>query len=203
MTEPITWFCDIDGPEGTVTLKMGTGDMQNYLTFQRYCMDFANILFKHLKHDTWTSLLSEAIQRAELVDAPPDLRAGGRFRELMETFLTNRQRGETKEDLLRGAPWEDEETGRHYFRLADLQRFLDREGTKMTRGEITREIKRMHNHYDEEGRLVDGDVTDDPEFYPHEGKNIKGKFINLWWVPSEAISETPELDAPQLPREAI
>ena len=55
------------------------------------------------------------MSKMTVVEAEEDTTRGGEFRELLEDFLTNRTRGQRREDLLRGAPYEDEEQQRHYF----------------------------------------------------------------------------------------
>jgi hypothetical protein len=121
--------------------------------------------------------------------AAPDIGIAGMFLEIMESFLTNRLRGERIEDILRGAPWHDEDNQRHYFRLADFRKYLERENVKnakgksMGRAEVTQRIEQLGG-----GHLF---------------KIIKEKGVNLWWVPSSAIATEPELDAPQVMREVI
>ena len=123
--------------------------------------------------------------KAKDIEAPADLSAAGVFLELLETFLTNRMRGKTKEDLLRGAPWEDEEAGRHYFQMTPLMKFLQREGVRNVERPMIRQ------------RILDlgGDHREQME--------IKGQNRSVWWVPSRAIEPSPTLDTPQLPKETL
>lgn len=202
-SEPPVWFVDIDTPEGTKTLRLKTEEFQYYHHFQRHCMEVATVIFKHLPQNIWNIIMMDAMANTEIHLPPPDLRAGGRFRELMETFLTNRTRGLTKEDLLRGASWEDEDGGRFYFRLADLNKFMEREGIKLSRSELTSLIKRMHNTFDDEGELVGENMANKVDFNPHVGMRIKTNYVNTWWVPSSVVQRAPELDAPELPKENL
>jgi hypothetical protein len=103
---------------------------------------------------------------------------------MLETFLTNRMRGKQKEDLLRGAPWEDEESGRHYFQLAPLEKFLQREGIKNVDRPMLK--YRIDN-------LKGG----------NRQMNIKGRNRFVWWIPSVAITPAPELDVPAIPKEEM
>ena len=202
MSDPPEWFVDLESSEGTVTLCLRSGDLLNYNKFQQVCVDRASMLHKHLGQSVWTGIVQEAMKQSEEIDVSPDTGPGGRFLELIETFLTNRQRGHSREDLLRGVSWEDEESGRFYFKLADLQKFLEREGLKLTRSEMTSNIKRLHNTFDH-GKVVGNDLSYDPKFSAHVGMRIKDKFINTWWVPSSMISATPEIDPPGLARDEI
>lgn len=192
LAEPAVWFVDVMGTGGSVTLMLKTEELQYFNRFQTACMEYASVMQRNCNPALWTAILQEAMAKLEEIEAPPDLQTGGGFREMLETFLTNRTKGTKKEDILRGAPWEDEETGRHYFRLSDLKKFLEREGVKMSRTEITMKIRAVH-----------GDAAKDAEFYPHEFFRIKDKGVNVWWVDGGSLEPTPELEAPELPREHI
>lgn len=124
------------------------------------------------------------MQNVDPIPAPEDISVAGVFLEMLETFLTNRMRGKSKEDLLRGAPWEDEEAGRHYFTLASLEKFLQREGVR----DVNRQMLKV--------RINDLGGQ-------HTPKNIKGHNRSVWWVPSAAILGAPVLDAPEPPKESL
>ena len=119
-----------------------------------------------------------------LIEAPSDIGIAGRFLEYLEQFLTDRRRGEKKEDLISGRPWEDEDAKRHYFKLSALQKHLEREGVKdMTRGQITLRLQKLGGS---------------SHFF-----NIKSKGCNVWWVPSAALHPDPESDVPKIEGDAI
>lgn len=179
-TEPPVWFVQIPGHR----IPMTTDDLQNYTRFHKKCIEAANVIYKMIPMPVWWSILGEAMQKVETIDAPEDIGLAGVFLEMLETFLTNRMRGKQKEDLLRGAPWEDEEAGRHYFQLAPLEKFLQREGVRdVNRFTLKTRIETLGGS--------------------HRQMNIKGKNRYLWWVPSKAISPAPELDAPDMPQETL
>jgi hypothetical protein len=184
-TEPAVWFVDIAGR----TISMETSELQNYVKFHAACMEYADTCFKMLPPAMWMAILNDAMANMTTLPAAPDIGVAGVFLEIMESFLTNRLRGERIEDILRGAPWHDEDNRRHYFRLADFRKFLEREGARdakgksMGRAEVTRRIESLGG-----GHLF---------------KVIKDKGVNLWWVPSDAVVAEPELDAPQVMREVI
>lgn len=179
-SDPPVWFVDIPGHR----IPMTTEDLQNYRRFHRMCMSTANVCYKMIPEPVWFSIVGDAMQKVDPIEAPEDISLAGIFKELLETFLTNRMRGKQKEDLLRGAPWEDEEAGRHYFQLAPLEKFLQREGV--------RDVNRTTLKYRIEA--LGGS---------HRQMNIKGRNRYVWWVPSDAIGTAPELDAPEMPREML
>lgn len=174
-TEPPIWFVEIDSQR----IEASTEQLQNYILFHRLCIDRLHKSFAILKTPDWFSLLNAAMENMIVIEAPSDVAMGGRFHEMMEEFLTNRARGQVKEDLLSGRPWEDEADHRHYFRLQDLQKFLRREDERgLTRGQITQKIRDMGG--------------------ADRGLRVKEKFVNCWWVPSSAVTPTPELDPPPI-----
>jgi hypothetical protein len=177
MTDPPLWFVDIPGAH----IPMSTEELTNYRKFHTLCVARADppVAFKLIRDDVWMGILNEAFQRGVTqIEAGPDVSVSAIFHEMLEEFLTNRTRGEKREDLLRGAPWENEEQGRHYFRLQDLMKFLARQGSKMHRPEVSARLKK-----DYEG--------DRMQF------RIPGKAnINAWWVMSKFIQKVPTLDLP-------
>jgi hypothetical protein len=179
-TEPPLWFVQIPNAR----IPMRTPELQNYKRFHQLCMDHTKVCHRMISDKEWFAILQEPMLQAEDIEAPYELGAPGIFLELLETFLTNRMRGKKKEDLLRGAPWEDEEAGRHYFSMAALEKFLQREGI--------RNIERSMLKY-RINELKGG----------NESREIKGKQRGLWWVPSSAIQVAPELDTPETPKELL
>jgi hypothetical protein len=179
-TDPPMWFVDIPGHR----IPMTTEELQNYTRFHKKCMDAANVVYKMIPVPVWWNILGDAMQKVDPIPAPEDLSSAGVFLEMLETFLTNRMRGKQKEDLLRGAPWEDEESGRHYFQLAPLEKFLQREGIKNVDRPMLK--YRIDN-------LKGG----------NRQMNIKGRNRFVWWIPSVAITPAPELDVPAIPKEEM
>lgn len=179
-TDPPLWFVDVPGGR----IPMQTNELQNYLKFHAMCMAATNICYRLIPQPLWFSIIGEAMQKVTTIVAPEDIGIAGIFKEMLETFLTNRMRGKTKEDLLRGAPWEDDTSGRHYFKMDALVDFLKREGIR----DILRPMLWVRI------RELGGDTFD---------MTIKGKHRQVWWVPGEAIGAAPVLDAPQLPKELL
>lgn len=182
-TDPPLWFVTIPGGG---RLSMLTEELTNYRKFHNACVAKSNVCFKLLRDDMWLTILSEALQHMDPpIPASPEVGTRGMFVEMLETFLTNRTRGTKREDLLRGAPWEDEEAGRHYFQLAPLEKFLQREGMKgVTRPHLVDMVR----------DVLKGDK---------DRLNIKGRYRHVWWVPSSAITPVVEIDPPDMKKEDI
>jgi hypothetical protein len=175
-TDPPVWFVNVEESR----LEMNTDELQDYRKFHAACMSKLNRCYMALRQADWFIALSEAMRDVHLIPAPEEVGKSGIFTERLEEFLTNRQRGTNREDLLRGRPWEDEEEGRHYFRLKDLAKFLVREGDKVTtRGQMTEAIRRMGGG----DRFI----------------NIKQQGVSTWWVPSKSVSAPVRTDPPPVP----
>jgi len=178
-TVPPLWFLDVSGTR----IELTTEELQNYKAFHRICMERLHLCFRMMKQDTWLQVVGAAMKDAIRVEVSAEVSDTGTFAELLEDFCVNRHRGEQREDILVGRPWEDEDERRHYFRLRDLQRFLDSANFKsFTRAKIVSTLRDMGG-----GRA----------FF-----NIKGKGLNVWWVPSDFVP-TPTLSVPKIEREPI
>jgi hypothetical protein len=178
-SDPPIWFVDVEGER----LEVTTSDLQNFKLFHKLCME-RMICYTMLKQDTWLAIVAEAMKDAQRIGVPPEVGTKGQFEEHLEDFCTNRHRGERREDILSGKPWEDEERGRHYFRLRDLQGHLERAGFKSyTRGQITARLRGMGGDHD---------------FF-----NLDGKGTNVWWVPRGVVEVAPPARPKQAPKEAI
>jgi hypothetical protein len=143
-------------------------------------MDKIHDPFGVIPQPVWLSTIQEAMSRmTEPIEVSDDVKPGGEFHDLLETYLTNRQRATKEEDLLSGRPWESEEDKRFYFNIAKLHRFLEREGMKgLNKSMIVTRI----------GDLKGG----------HAKRVIKGKPLNLHWIPSEVVTATPSVSTPTL-----
>lgn len=135
-------------------------------------------VYRMMKRDAWLATITEPMEKRTTLKAPPDTGRRGHFAEVLEDLLVNRWRGEHREDLLRGKPWEDEEGGFHYFRLQDLQRLLVREGVRdISRPQMMRLLQELQG---EPAKL-----------------KVKTKTIDVWRVPRASVTEDPELPLPK------
>jgi hypothetical protein len=172
--EPVIWFVDVEG----VRVQCTTEQLQNYILFQRLCIDYVGKSYAIIKTGDWFNILNVALASAVELPAPDDIEPGGRFHEMIEDFLTNRARGIVKTDILAGRPWEDETERRHYFRIRDLEKFMEREGRRVTRGDLASKIRDMQGG----SRQL----------------SIKGRSTKVWWVPCDSIQSIVELDPPPI-----
>jgi hypothetical protein len=181
-TDP-TWIITLQGSSGTMTIT-DARDITDYRRFVTQCFKQLNMIFPPVKQVTWAKTLSDAMPKMTVKQADEDTTREGEFWERLETFLTNRQRGKSRDDLLRGVPWEDEESGRRYFTMSALAKFLEKEGMrKVERKEIAVWI-----------RARGGEP---------QNLTIKNNRKRCWWVPSDAVDEAPELAPPDMPETGL
>lgn len=172
-TQPPIWFVDVGG----VRLEISTDQLQRYDLFHKACLS-EGLVFNLMKQAEWIGVVKEAMRNCVVLEAPAEVGVQGRFREYLEDFLTNRSRGKRLDDLFSGRPFEDEEERRYYFRLQDLQRFLNREdfrdadGRRIGRNKISTMINGLGGG--------------------HVFRNIKRRALSAFWVPSDVVEAPPE-----------
>jgi hypothetical protein len=179
-SDPPLWFINVND----VSLEVTTEELQNYRLFHKVCMERLFVCYRMMKPDDWLRVVSVAMRDAVRIEASDDISTGGQFLEHVEDFVLNRQRGETKEDLLLGRPWYDPDTQQHWFRLRGLKKYLDLAG--------------FENYVDSQIvtrlRAAGGDRKE---------VKVKGKNISVWSVPAAVFEAMPELSLPTLEEEPI
>jgi hypothetical protein len=179
-TEPPLWFMNV----GDVRLELTTDELQNYRLFHRVCMEKLFTCYRMMKHDDWLRIVATAMKDAVRIDAPREVSRTGQFQDHLEDFLTQRHRGEMRDDLLVGRPWLDPESNQHYFRLRDLKKHLEQANFKdYSDAQIITRIREMGG---------------DKKVF-----NLKGRCVNTWSLPEGSFSEAPVLDLPSLEDEPI
>lgn len=180
-TEPPIWFVDV----GEERLELSTDELTDYRRFHKVCIERLLKAYPLMNMNDWNGELSRALTAVIKLEGPPDALKGGAFKEELEEFLTNRQRGKRVEDLLSGRPWEDTKTGRHYFRLRDFQTRIERVASLrvLNRGQIITRIR---------------DLGGGHHFF-----NINGKGVNVHWIPSELFYESPKVDSPEIEKDPM
>lgn len=174
-SDPPLWFVDVEGER----LELTTEELQSFPKFHKACMARVNKVFKPLKQEVWFSILNVAMVDLEIIPAPPEVGDLGKFREYLEEFLTNRSRGQRREDLLTGRPWEDAEAGLHYFTMKGLQEFLLKEGYRdIPRNRLSSLIKALGGKHD---------------FINYN--NSRG--CNVWLLPAAKVQPLLALPAPE------
>jgi hypothetical protein len=180
-TEPPVWFVDV----GEERLELSTEELTEYKRFHKVCVERLLKAYPMMSINDWNAELSRALATVIKLESPPDVLRGGVFREELEEFLYNRQRGRRREDLHSGRPWEDTVEQKHYFRLRDLQERLGRNPNikGLTRGQIATRIR---------------DLGGGHSFF-----NIGGKGVNCHWVPSKIFEGAPIYESPKIEKDPM
>jgi hypothetical protein len=172
--DPPLWFADIDGHR----LELDTDKLYIYNNFVKVCFS-KGMVFSMMKQTQWVDILRPLVASSITLEAPPEVGLFGQFKEMLEEFCTNRQKGRDADDILAGRPWEDSETQRHYFRLRDLQTFLIRGGIKeFTRGQMTTKLKQLGGGC--------------------QSIRIKKQLANVWYVPTGIFETYEPIETPEL-----
>ena len=170
-TDQPTWFLDVDGGG---RLELNTDELQNQILFQRKCMNVLTLMPPKIKQDSWENIVNELMKNAIVIEPPPEANVGGQFWELVEDFCTDRAQAKEWDEILQGKPMYVASENRYYFRLRDLDAFLKRQNFKSyNRTQITSQLEKR-----------DGG---------HTFKNVKGRGVNLWFVPGifdQAVEHT-------------
>lgn len=158
-SNPPVWFLDVESNR----LEMSTEDLQNQTRFQRVCMETIDKMPPKMSERAWQGVIQNLLDNVTIIEVPQDASVEGQFQDLLESFCTDRAQAQTKEEILLGKPFT--ENNQTFFRLSDLEAYLQRHNFRyFSRPKITARLR---------------DLGAD-----HSGQNIKGRFVNLWSVPS-------------------
>lgn len=166
--EPI-WFLDVDN----LRIEFPTAAMMEFRNFQQRCLEVGHMLPASMKRESWVGVVQDLLVNIVVIDAPPEVSTDGQFFEILESHLTDRQKAQTKEEILLGKAWWDDESGRVYFRIRDIQEVCDRMRFRsMTRTEMINFIKKLGGE--------------------HERLQLRGKSTSTWHIPIKALSMQTE-----------
>lgn len=172
-TTPPIWFMDI---ENGGRLELLTTDLQDQLKFQRRCIDSLNKMPPMVDRILWQNIIQGLLDKVTIIEAPVDTTAKGQMIELLEKFLTSRAQARSKDELIIGKPWTD--NNRHWFRMSDLMTYLEKNRYKdMKLNQVASALKELGGE--------------------HVFVNIKGRGLNIWSVP-EFPKQTEGFSVPDM-----
>lgn len=177
-SEPALWFLNVGDKKER--LQFTTEQLLDFRQFARISASIAKYVPAVMSQGAWHTIMKGLIEAAEELPVTEEISRTGQFKEVLEEFLTNRQRARTKEDILSGRPWESEEDGVYYFQMKDFSKFLQRENIMkdLTRIEMGEFIKKL------------------------DGKNtvlrIGPKTVRVWAIPRDAFDEKTPLATPKM-----
>lgn len=148
-------------------------DILSSRAFQVVALEQLQVMLPLYKQDAWLQRMQVCLENATKIEAPPDAGVTGAFQGILEEFCTDRFRAQDRDEILLGKPFHDEERGQYWFRMEDLQAHLGRvKFRELTRPQIYERIRRLGG-----GK----------HFF-----NLKGKGVNLWWVPATVFEVQTE-----------
>jgi hypothetical protein len=94
--------------------------------FRQACVENLSILPNRVKATEWDKIVKELLERVEVIKAPTDASQMGQILAWTESYCTTFAKARTKEDMLRGKPWQSEKY--IFFRSQDLFKYLKAQG---------------------------------------------------------------------------
>ncbi|MBE16842.1 MAG: hypothetical protein CL867_11395 [Cytophagaceae bacterium] len=172
-TQPPLWFMSVNDKR----LELTTEQLQNQIRFQRVCMETLNIMPPKMKEVTWQSLIQQLLDNGlEIIEVSEDASVEGQFNELLESFCTDIAQASTREEMLLGKPWSNE--NKTHFRIRDLMDYLQRHRfMEMKTNQVASKLKDMGAE--------------------HIFFNIRGRGVNAWSIPA-FMSEEAEIELPNM-----
>jgi len=162
---PLFFVCLTSG--GTV--ECSTDDIVTSRAFQRSALEQLRTMLPLYKQEEWQSRIQECLDQAVIIEAPREVSSQGALKDLFEQFCTDRHAAQEKDEILLGKPWLDDESDRYFFRLSDFTSHLERNRFRdFTRGQLVSRIRELGGN--------------------HSFFNIKGRGVNVWWLPKEIFS---------------
>jgi hypothetical protein len=166
-TDPPLWFLDV----GEHRVELLTEQLINYSAFRLVCASKFFAYFDGMKQEAWGQVIAHAMREVNKIEISDDVGLGGQFVEILDDYVNNQHRGQSRDEIALGRPWLDEsdpapENHRHYFRLKDLEKFLTDANFKVySRAHIATRIRALGGG---NGQLM--------------LKNEKN--IRVWWIPA-------------------
>lgn len=121
--ENVIWIMDVDGVE----LQLSTADLFNQDRFRTRCAERLRKLPLKVRPNRWDAMLKDKIESAELIEFPPETGTYGHIVSALKEFTTRFGEAETRDDILAGKVWRDE-NGCMWFQHNDFWKFLLKSG---------------------------------------------------------------------------
>jgi len=171
-SQPPVWFLDVNGQP----LELDTDALLLQAAFQRSCVEQLNFMPRTLTKPAWetriNSLLTDMQENeGSVVEVSEDTSINGRFYDYLEEFCTGMQQAEERDQIMFRRPYTDDDAGKTFFRLKDLELFLTKANFRAYR---THQIaQRLRDMNGESVQL-----------------RIKGRVVRVWSIPSYAPIDT-------------
>lgn len=172
-SDPPIWLWDVDGRR----LELSTDELHIQSRFHKKCTEAINKWPNMLKTRAWQELVRERLAAVEVREVPADASMSGQIYSYLETYCTSRIKARSKEELLSRKPWDDKDNGRTYFHGPDFIKYLHTQGIHVQPRQVWASLQNLK--------------------VEHHGISIKGKFINVWSIPTFSI-QNEEFNLPDI-----
>jgi hypothetical protein len=172
LTDPPYYEWEVNGKR----LKFySESDLINQKYFQEQCVRHLCLKPSQLRLPAWDAILNTALQHVVVfgVDQGSELSVGATFRDHLVEFLTKRAMASTRQQVLIGRVFKDEELGSYVFQGSKFREYLHdlKKFTQMRMNEVTDRIKTLRGeqiHY-----FVDGG----------------NKNVSVWAIPIRVLEQ--------------
>lgn len=158
LTDPPQWLVEIN----SVEVQLTTEELMSCMKLRKAALEKSSLLIPMLKQAEYDDLLQELLLNHSTIEAPDDAGTQGQFEFLLSQFLELRAKSDSRDDLLRNLPFEED--GKVYFRSNNLLNFLQRKGFReydaRSAWSALRKLGAGHHQF-----------------------NIKKACVQVWWVP--------------------
>jgi hypothetical protein len=124
---PPVWFLDVNG----TPIELDTEGLMSQPSFQKACMEQVNFLPPTSAKPVWETRIAALLgelrnNSAAIIPVAEEESTRGIFYEYLRDFCIHFQQAQNREEILLGKPWTDDDEGVTYFRLRDLESYLQR-----------------------------------------------------------------------------
>ena len=158
LTEPVLWILPVNGKD----LELASSDLTDQRKFRHAAIEKLSIWPNLVKPEDWAKEIKDRLARATVSEAPEDGTREGQLWEHLANFCTGRSRARNADEILMGKAYTDVKAGKAWFRSTDFFAYLAAHRFSIAEREVWRFLRRKGAE--------------------HTGKNLKGKFVNVWAV---------------------
>ncbi len=162
--------------EGKI-VRATTPELTDWKKFNDCCVEYLSKRITYIRSkEIWGKYIQRGLDIEEEIPQEYITSEAELFREQLESFVVDRYVAESRDEILLGKPWEDADHCRYVFRMMDFEKHLRSLSSQFVTESRTALGKRI--------RALDGDDTN---------LRIKGKVVNVFYVPSKHFQETPTI----------
>jgi hypothetical protein len=177
-TNPPRYILEVNGKD----VELAAEDFIDFRKFRQKVYLNLDLMITPMKQPQWELLVRTLTAAKQNIEAPDDASLEGQVMQRFEEFLSLRERATSKEDLLRGLPFQEGDL--ILFRVSDFRRHLQIYKMDKLEGAQLYLLLRQHNA-------------------KHGYRRIAGKAAMIWSVPVSVANDQsedfalPEFETPE------